>query len=798
MSPALQPGDQAISLERPAAGFPEAFLLGNGSLGATVYGHPGVETFDLNLDTVWSGGPGRVPQAEARPGALDELRAAIAAGDHGRAEKLARELQSPGWTESYQPLGRLSWRWGPDDESRAYERRLDLASATARVETGSGSMETYVSAPDGVLVAEASGAPAQPGAVPEPALGFDSPHPVEVAVSAEGGVEWLVAVGRAPSRARPSYVPDDDAVAYDEAAPDADGLVDAGAGWAVVAAVTGDRRLVASAASGFRGASERPSADLPALAAEARARVRAALAREAADLRRRHLADYTELFGRVRLDLSASGDPRAAAAQRYFDLGRYLLISSSRRGTQAANLQGIWNVDVRPGWSSNYTTNINVEMNYWAAESTALPELHEPLFDLARDLTEAGRATARAVYGAAGATTHHNTDIWRFTAPVDGEPQWSNWQSGLAWIAAHVGDRLDYSWSDEFARSVALPVTRAVVEFALDQLVEDAEGKLVVSPSTSPEHPFLAGGEHDGGHERDQGGDGTVTAGSTIDQELAAQALGRYVRLAERLDIDGNGDGDGDGDGDELAARCRAALPRLRLPAVDDAGRLREWAQPLLPSEPEHRHLSHLYGAYPGTRITETATPAEYEAVRKALAYRLEHGSGHTGWSQAWVLCLAARLRDPELAERSVGVLVDELSFASLLDLHPLGSGAIFQIDGNLGGTAGLAELLVQSHDGAVSLLPTLPPSWHGGSIRGLRARGDRTVDLAWESGVLRNARIRTAVDGELVVELAAGPRPTVVDDTGAAIEPQPTGPAPRGRARWVWPSAAGRTYEIG
>lgn len=774
MSPELQPDERAICLERPADGFHEAFLLGNGSLGATVYGRPGIEEFDLNLDTVWSGGPGRASLAEARPGTLAELRAAIAAGDHLTADKLARELQAPGWTESYQPLGRLSWRWGRADESGPYRRRLDLASATARVGTGSGSMEAYVSAPDGVLVAEADGAET----LPDAALDFRSPHPVDVTVSTEDGVEWLVAVGRAPSRALPNYITDDDALEYDAAAPDDDGLVDAGMGWAVVAAVTGDRRLVASAASGFRGAGERPSADLPALVVEAQARVRAALAREAADLRRRHVEDYTELFGRVRLDLSASDDPRATAAQRYFDLGRYLLISSSRPGTQAANLQGIWNVDVRPGWSSNYTTNINVEMNYWAAESTALPELHEPLLDLARDLAEAGRTVAASVYGAEGSTTHHNTDIWRFTSPVQGEPQWSNWQLGLAWVAAHIGDRLDYSWSDELARSVALPVTRAVVEFALDQLVEDAEGRLVVSPSTSPEHRFLGGGEL-----------GTVTAGSTLDQELAAQALDRYVRLAERLD-----------DVDDLADRCRDALARLRLPGVDGAGRLREWAQPLLPSEPDHRHLSHLYGAYPGTRITETATPAEYDAVRRALAYRLEHGSGYTGWSQAWVLCLAARLRDPELAERSIGVLVDELSSASLLDLHPHGEwpgGVIFQIDGNLGGAAGLAELLVQSHDGAVSLLPTLPPSWRSGSVRGLRARGDRTVDVTWESGVLRRARIRTAADTELVIELAAGPRPTVLDGTGAAIEPQPTGPAPHGRARWSWMSAAGRTYEI-
>ncbi|MCF4121340.1 glycoside hydrolase family 95 protein [Antribacter sp. KLBMP9083] len=774
MPPELQSDARVITLERPADVFTEAFLLGNGSLGVTVHGRPGVEEFDLNLDTVWSGGPQGTPRRDVRPETVADLRAAVAAGDHARADRLARELQAESWTEAYQPLGRLRWRWGQDGEPASYRRQLDLASATTRIDAGAESMEAYVSAPDGVLVAVAHGA-GEPLVID---VEFDSPHPVDVTSFSSGGVDWLVAVGRAPSRALPNYVAAADAVEYDRAAPGADGTVDAGMGWAVAAAVTSDRRLVATAVSGFRGARERPSADLEALAEEATARVRAALGREPAELRRRHVEDYAALFDRVQLDLSASGTPQATAAERYFDLGRYLLISSSRPGTQAANLQGIWNVDVRPGWSSNYTTNINVEMNYWAAETTALPEMHEPLFDLARDLADAGRSVAAAVYGAEGATTHHNTDIWRFTSPVQGEPQWSNWQFGLAWIAAHLGDRLDFRWSDEFARSVALPVTRAVVEFALDQLVEDAEGKLVVSPSTSPEHPFVAGGEL-----------GTVTAGSTLDQELASQALDRYVRLVERLD-----------DSDDLADRCRRALARLRLPAIDDGGRLREWAPPLLPSELDHRHLSHLYGAYPGSRITETATPAEFEAVRRALAYRLEHGGGYTGWSQAWVLCLAARLRDAELAERSIGILVDELSSASLLDLHPHGAwpgGMIFQIDGNLGAVAGMAELLVQSHDGALSLLPTLPASWHAGAASGLRARGGRTVDLEWASGVLASARIHTATDGDLVIEADAGLRPSVVDSAGAAIEAEVAAPAPRGRARWSWPAVAGRTYAI-
>jgi alpha-L-fucosidase 2 len=763
---------RSIDLDRPASLLHEAFLLGNGALGATVYGRPGVEEFGLNLDTVWSGGPSSDAPRAPRPGALEALRTAIAAGDHAQSDALARELQGEGWTESYQPLGRLLWRWGGHAKHSAYARRLDLASATARTESGGDVMESYVSAPDGVLVAEVATA----GPLGDIGLDFACPHPAEVVRFDDGDTAWLVATGRAPSTALPNYVSDPDPVRYGEDAPDADGTVPAGMGWAVVAAVTGDhakRRLVATAVSGFRGHRERPSADLPALADEARARVRDALAMDPETLRRRHLEDYTAWFDRVRLDLSASNDPRADAAQRYFDFGRYLLISCSRPSTQAANLQGIWNADLRPGWSCNYTANINVQMNYWGAEATGLGELHEPLFDLARDLAEAGRGTAAAVYGADGATTHHNTDLWRFTEPVHGDPQWANWQFGLAWLAAHLGDRLDHRWDEDFARSTALPVTRAVAEFVLDQLTDG-----LVTPSTSPEHRF-----------RDGDAIGTVTAGSAIDQELAAQSLHRYANLAEALGETGG-----------LAARCRAALADLRLPGRDAAGRLAEWAGDLAPTELDHRHLSHLYGVFPGDRLTATAEPESFAAAKRALDFRLAHGSGYTGWSQAWVLCLAARFRDTGLAERAIGVLTGELSSPSLLDLHPLDGwpgGAIFQIDGNLGAIAGMAELLVQSHDGAISLLPALPASWSAGSVEGLRARGGHEVGLTWSEGRLNRAGIHCGATGTVAIEVDAGTRLRVVDGSGAAIATAPVATAPDGRDRWCWTAVAGETYEI-
>ncbi|WP_335992200.1 glycoside hydrolase family 95 protein [Glycomyces sp. MUSA5-2] len=763
---------RGIEAPAPAAAFHEAFLLGNGTLGATVHGRPGVEAFDLNLDTLWSGGPRPAVDDGPAPGlVVAELRKAIAAGDHLAADRLARELQDSGWSESYQPIGRLIWTWG-SGAGTGYRRRLDLASAIATIESGPDAMAAFVSAPDGVLVAEAAG----PGTV-SAELSFATPHEGARITRFElDGASWLVAVGRAPSRALPEYVAAADAVVYDDAPPDDDGTAPAGMGWALVAAVA-DGRLIAAAASGFRGHDRRPSADLPALAAEARDRVRAALAHDAAALRERHTADHAALFDRVELDLSPSADPRAAAAQRYFDFGRYLLIASSRPGTQAANLQGIWNTDVRPAWSCNYTTNINVEMNYWGAEATALGDVHEPLFDLARDLADAGRGTAANLYRASGSAVHHNTDIWRFTAPVEGEPRWSNWQSGLTWIAAHLGDRLDYRWDEDFARATALPVTRAAVELVLDLLVEDDDGRLLVSPSTSPEHNFT--GTH---------GETAVTAGCALDQELAAQILDRYALLAERLGVE-----------DDLAERARSSRDRLGLPDLDAAGLLAEWPGGLQPSETDHRHLSHLYGAYPGARITETRAPAEFEAVRKSLRLRLDGAGEHPGWSKAWALCLAARLREPELAEHLIDILASRIASPSLMNLYPdhrNPGGSVFQIDGNLGGLAGLAELLLQSHDGALSLLPTLPRSWPAGTVSGLRGRGARTVDLAWTEGALVSARIDAETDEDIVVEVDADLRFTV-ETGGLPVTAERVEAAPQGRARWRWRTEAGAVHVL-
>lgn len=768
----------SLIMETPAESFAEAFLLGNGSLGAVVHGGRGVETFDLNLDTVWSGGPGG-DAGEPLGDVVRQLRRAIGENDHASADELARRLQSDRYTQSYQPVGCLSWRWGAPELSDDYRRHLDLKHAEAGVEHAGRRMRAFISAPDQVLVAEGKGGA---GSAMSASLAFESPHPVLLERRAnEGGVEWVFAAGRAPAQVLPEYVTSDDAVHYgaEEIGPGA--TAPAGMGWAMVAAVVcepdGTARLIATVTSGFRGYSEPVSIDLERLLDEAHDRVRSVLGTPLDELARRHRAEFAGWFDRADIDLAPSGDPQATAVQRYFDFGRYLLISASRPGSQPANLQGIWNVDLRPGWSSNYTSNINVQMNYWGAELVGLGELAGPLHMLAADLADAGHVTASRRYAARGAAVHHNTDIWRFTAPVAGEPRWSNWSMGLAWLCAHLGDRLDFRWSESFARDVAVPALRSAAEFALDQLIVLDDGRLAVSPSSSPEHPFRHGGAI-----------GSVTAGASIDQELAHEVLRRYVDLAEKLDL-----------GDALAAEAAAALPRLHLPGRDAEGRTDEWLPGFAATELDHRHLSHLYGAFPGNRITPTTDPDAFEGVRTALISRLAHGGGYTGWSQAWVLCLAARLGDGALAELSLSRLLGDLSSPTLLDLHPLQDwpgGAIFQIDGNLGAVAGITELLLQSHDGAVSLLPALPARWPDGSARGLRARGGVVVDMRWADGVLRDADLTVERPGIVVVEVADFVGIEVRDEQGASVALAEI-PGRAGRRRWQWDAAHAGRYRI-
>ncbi|MFJ4189298.1 glycosyl hydrolase family 95 catalytic domain-containing protein [Kitasatospora sp. NPDC089509] len=735
----------------PATGFLEALPLGNGRLGALLYGGGAEETVHLNADTLWSGGPG----PRDREGAAEHLAALRAAvldeRAPGLADRLAERMQGP-FTEAFQPLATLNLAF-PGREVSDHVRLLDLDAAVHRVSCRTDGVdllrESFASAPAGLLVTRISAS--APGAVTLTAR-FATPHPGARHHHPVPGT--LAVTGRAPAHV--AFGEDDPAHYRDgEGMGFAAGLRVLATGGRVArtgAAVTvhgaDEVLLLVAVGTGYQGPFAMPVGPGEGPLAEVLEQL--ATDRPYGELLDEHTADYRRLFRTVSLDLGPAPDDRPTderlAAVRaggedpgltalQFAYGRYLLIASSRPGGQPATLQGLWNTEVAPPWNANWTTNINLQMAYWPAETTGLADCHRPLLDLIAALAEPGTRTARTYYGAAGWTVHHNTDLWRATNPVSGSPSWANWPTAAAWLCAHLWEHYLFGGDRHFLADHAYPLMRDAARFLLDLLTEDGDGTLVTCPSTSPEHHF-----------RLPDGDlAAVTAGATLDHWLTAELFASTAAAARLLGTD-----------KELTAELDAARARLRPPATAADGRLLEWWRDLPEEDPGHRHFSHLHGLHPGSAIDPLTAPALVAPARLALERRLAHGGGSTGWSAAWAAALAARLGDGDLAHRALRSLLTDYTAPNLFGLHP---PDLFQLDGNLGLTAAVAEMLLQSHNGVLRLLPALPAAWPDGRATGLRARGGSTVDLSWADGRLTEATVHVTRAQRLTVQLPPGIR---------------------------------------
>ena len=733
--------DLKLWYDEPAAKWVEALPVGNGRLGAMVFGDPAKEHLQLNEETVWAGQPNSNANPNVDPNAIDEIRDLIFEGKYRAAQDMVDQkiFFKVNHGMSYQSVGDLYLEFPGHEDYTSYYRDLDISDATASVSyaVDGVTFEREVISAFGDDVVAVRLTASEKGKITFNAS-LTSPHRKQHVEVEDGDIVlWGVTgdqeglEGRVEFTSRVRIVHKGGELTSSEA-----GLSLSGADEAVVLVSTGTNFV-----------------DYKTLTADGAKKAKDILDKAASkaykSMKKVHVAEYQKYFDRVSLDLGTT--PAAAATtdvrvkdfaagddpqlvELYFQFGRYLLICSSQPGGQPANLQGIWADGLSPAWDSKYTTNINVEMNYWPAEIGNLTEMHEPFIQMVKEVAQTGAETAKKMYGTRGWVLHHNTDIWRITGPVDFAAS-GMWPTGGAWFCRHLWEHYLHTGDKEFLAEV-YPVMKGAAEFFVDFMTPEPDhGWMVIAPSNSPENAFM----------RDPG-DVTVCAGTTMDNQMVSELFTNIITASAVLGTDADF-------ADSLAVLKSKMAPMQ----IGQHAQLQEWMYDWDNPNDHHRHVSHLYGLFPGNQISPWRTPELFAAARNSLNYR---GDPATGWSMGWKVCLWARLLD---GNRAYKLITDQLSpagstgfwgkggtYPNLFDAHPP-----FQIDGNFGCAAGIAEMMLQSHDGAVHVLPSVPDRWADGKVSGLVARGGFVVDIEWQDGKISVIKVKSELGGNLRIRTA-------------------------------------------